>query len=127
MKKMVGKNSKRNYEIVGLVPEFMRVSKMRGLGFDYYEKNKEKIYTNDELFILKDNQVIRSCSISYYDRLFEKEWPSRLVQVKSARVARAINHNELVLSQVDLDYFDYTNLLQEQKEKSLVNLKKRII
>lgn len=127
MKKNIGKDNRILYDVAGEDPEFIRHSRNPGLGRAYYERNKDIIYENDEVFVNRSGNVIKSKPVAYYDRLYEKDNPFVLALNKMKRQRMAINHEELVLNEVDLNEFDYSILKKENKEGSIKFLAKNKI
>lgn len=68
MKKAKG-NTSAIYEKLGVVPEFLRMSRKPGIGRNYFEENREKIYDTHELILSNGDHVIVSAPPRYYDKL----------------------------------------------------------
>lgn len=86
MKKQTGKGAEEEYK----TPEFTQMSRNPGIGAAYFEKNKDKIYKNDELVIsTKLNSVIAVKPPSYYDKLFDEVEPLKLSAIKEERRKKA--------------------------------------
>ena len=82
-KKVNGKTSEDHYCSQGQEKEFFRVSK--GLGRDYYERNKHKIYDTDEI-IIKNRKGGHSIKPpKYFDDLYKKENPTAFDVIKKKR------------------------------------------
>lgn len=88
--KVNGPTSQAFYDNFGIVPEFVLMSRHPGIGFNYYNINKNKIYSNDEIFYKKGDLALRCHSLSYYDRLYEIEEPDKLYLIKKKRLSNAL-------------------------------------
>lgn len=118
-KKQKGKESEEYYAIQGQIPEFLRTSRNPGIGRQYYEDHKEEIYQKDEITIQTRDGIKKCKPPAYFDRLYEKENPEHMEEIKKAR--RKANVNALRLKamtsslnrweqfQVDMDYKEYSS------------------
>lgn len=88
-KKINGQGSEEQYASTGKdTKEFMRVSRMPGIGEPYYRKNWKKIYENDYILVKNRNGVIEQRPPKYFDKILEKEHPEIWEKVKQARKTR---------------------------------------
>lgn len=96
MKKITGKPSDEYYSSKGQTQEMVRMSRMPGLAAKYYELHKDDIYLTDSI-ILKaaKGKPIEIKPPSYYDRLYDIEYPSDLQRLKMIRKERAIEAQKL--------------------------------
>lgn len=96
--------------------EFTRMSRMPGLGREYYEKCKSSIYATDEMFVpIKGNvQPVRPAK--YYDKLYDIECPERIAELKAQRKKAAEQIEMDVLSRTDLNAQEYIDLKRRSKE-----------
>lgn len=69
-KKIYGKDSKKYYEELGVLPERCMMSKNPAIGMQYYEEHKDEIYAKDEIQ-LKNGR--RTKPPRYFDKLFDLE------------------------------------------------------
>ena len=69
-KKIYGKDSKKYYEELGVLPERCMMSKNPAIGMQYYEEHKDEIYAKDEIQ-LKNGR--RAKPPRYFDKLFDLE------------------------------------------------------
>ncbi len=99
MKKQKGKTAKKHYEEKGLVPEFVRMSRNGGIGFDYYTKNRDEIYKHDKLYIATPKGTRTTTPPAYFDRLYYKHNPKRLYDLKQKRTNLIIHRDELLKHQ----------------------------
>lgn len=97
-KKINGKDSGEIYAEKGQEKEFLRVSRMPGIGQKYFEDNWQKIYKNDEIIIKNKEGVISSKPPKYYDDLLEQKDPKLYQHIKAKR-RREQKWSELVTDQ----------------------------
>lgn len=119
-KKIYGTHSKEEYASKGQTPEFIRMS--RGIGKDYYEQNKERIWKNDEIIIKNTNGAISTKPPKYYTRLLEKENKEASDNLKKNRQKLA-DQNQKVLDQTftggRLERLRIKESTHEEKHKQL--------
>lgn len=84
-KKQKGKEAGEYYAQKGQEKEFLRVSKMPGIGKPYYDKYKDKIYNTDSITIKNKQGIITAKPPAYFDKLLEKENPDLLKKIKRKR------------------------------------------
>ena len=85
MKKQVGFGSKTYYDRYGLGKEFVRMSRMPGIGKGYFDKHFETIYRDDEILVPTNKGVRAFKPPPYFDDLYEKINPEHLAEVKLKR------------------------------------------
>lgn len=90
-KKINGEISEDHYAELGQEKEFFRVSRMPGIGENYFKKHWEEIYKNDEIIIRNNAGAIRMQPPKYFDRLLEQMDPEKMEEVKAKRKKRAKN------------------------------------
>ena len=86
-------------------PEFVRMSK--GIGFKYYERNKNKIYENDEMIM----KTVKGNTGSFkppkaFDRKFKEHDPKGFMKIQMSRKKageRARKIKESLSNYTDLD------------------------
>lgn len=111
VKKIFEKES--DYDDEGVFHEFVRMS--NGIGKDYYEKNKDKIYSSDS--ILMKNIHGKTCNYKppkYFDKMFKDERPTEMWEIKYKRkkAAERSRKNEYKLS----NYSDLERLSQQYEK-----------
>lgn len=115
------------YSDRGLYPEFTRCSRRPGIGWDYYDSNKDAIYRYDEVFIPRpDEAPLQLKPPKYYDRLFELENPALLEYNKGVRKNTAINSMDLQLLETDLSEQEYLATKEQSKLLSIRKLKRSV-
>lgn len=87
-------------ETFGYQTEFVRMSRMPGLGFEYYRDHKSDIYATDSLY-MKFGRTVRACKPPrYYDNLYdlegeEESYNLELLKIKRQSAAKAAELAEL--------------------------------
>lgn len=94
LKKQKGKNSKEYYEIQGKVPEYTNCSRMPGIGYYYYQDNKEKIYEYDKINLVNNKGLQTLKPAKYYDRLYDAENTLSMESIKEKRKELAKRRQE---------------------------------
>lgn len=84
-KKVNGKISEEYYATKGQKPEFMRVSRMPGIGEHYYRKHWQEIYARDEIIIKNQNGAISCKPPQYFDELYKAEHPEEFKRIQEKR------------------------------------------
>ena len=85
LKKQKGGTSKDWYAVQGKVPEYTNCSRMPGIGYYYYEQNKDKMYEYDKVHLVNSKGLQTLKPAKYYDRLFDAEDTERMQSIKEAR------------------------------------------
>lgn len=89
LKKQKGPNAEWWYKSQAKEPEFTIMSRKPGIAREYYEKNKSKIYENDEVPILRGSKAIMVRPPAYYDSLYDIENHDEMEEIKLNRRIRA--------------------------------------
>lgn len=100
MKKKFGKEADQYYKSQAKIPEFTTMSRMPGIGKNYYEANKNTIYATDEIFIQGKNGIIGTKPSKYFDKLLEKEDPEKYKEIKRKRNKENLLNTKLILNKV---------------------------
>lgn len=91
MKKQTGKNADIAYKDRNLVAPFVRMSRMPGIARDYYDSDRDKIYSYQHLNILgADGKPIKTPPPSYYDRCLRVDDPELYKNIKDKRKESAL-------------------------------------
>jgi hypothetical protein len=114
MKKQTGKGNEEYYKILGVKPEFVRMSRRPGIGKNYYENNKDSIYDIDGIYISTKKGVQKIKPSKYYDKLYDIDNHERLENIKEARKATA----ELTEQQITRSTDMTAREIRETKEQS---------
>ena len=127
MKKVKGPEAEEYYQKIGVVPEFVRMSRKPGIARDYYEENKNKIYESDEIVLTNKKGLAKVVKPSkYFDRLYDIEEPELMKAIKEKRRITGELARELQLAKTSLNKEEYLKLQEENKQAQL-KLLKRII
>lgn len=106
-KKIYGKDSKKYYEELGILPERCMMSKNPAIGMQYYEEHKDEIYAKDEIQ-LKNGR--RAKPPRYFDKLFDLE-----------------HSNNKPLSEAESETIEDTIVKAESEELKAIKRKRRKI
>lgn len=85
MKKRMGPSSVSYYADRGQAPEFVRMSRMPGIGRDYYDNFKDSIYATDEVFVESMSGPRSVKPGRYYDKLYDLEDTVAFSKIKEVR------------------------------------------
>lgn len=107
--KKIGSGTKESYYEQGKTPEFVGMSRRPGIGMRYYERNKEKIYENDEIIQRTVKGNIGSVKPpKAWDNKFKEEFPKEWEMIKKSR-QKALSRSQRLNKQMT-DYTDYEML-----------------
>lgn len=128
MKKIKGKDAKDTYKKLGIVPEFVRMSRKPGIAWQYYEDNKDKIYETDEIILTnKEGRGERVKPSKYYDRLYDLESPEAMKAIKQQRKLDAEYSMAIQLGKTSLSKEEYLALKERNKEERIKRLTRNVI
>lgn len=126
MKKQKGEDS-AVYDKLGIVPEFVRMSRMPGIGEKYFKEHYNDIYKYDNLVVYHDGPK----SIQpprYFDRLVDRFNLSEidLQAIKDFRKSRSedVSYTNSILFQSS--YLDLLEHLESTKSSQIIALKKKL-
>lgn len=123
-KKINGNESEEFYAMQGEEKEFFRTSNQPGIGGIYYENNKEKIYKNDKILIQNLKGVHWIKPPEYFDRLYEKEYPEKMQEIKEKRKKEMYNQLLLKGQTTTLTRWEQLQIEKSTKEDSNRALKR---
>lgn len=113
LKKQKGQNAVF-YDNNCLVPPFTRCSRMPGIGREYYDENKDVIYTYDKIIIAgSDGKAKKVRPPSYFDKLYDIDSPEELKKIKDMRKLSAENSIKRKLEHTSLDRDTYLAVSEE--------------
>ena len=123
MKKLKGRESE-TYKKLGIVPEFVRMSRNEGIAKAYYEQHKEEIYKNDEIILQKKDkvEVVKPCS--YYDKMFDIDNHELMEKIKAKRAEIAQANQKLQLEKTNLTKEEYLEVKERNKMAQIQTLKR---
>lgn len=108
------------YKIENVCPEFITMSRNPGIGRDYYEEFKDKVYKFDEIILKTQEGGIKVKPPRYFDNLYECKDPDDLKNIKEERKKKRDSLSLLKMSQTDLDYLD---MLRAEEETLMSRIK----
>lgn len=108
------------YEELGLLPEFTVSSRRPGIGYNYFEQNKDKIYATDSIYVPKGKGVLTSKPPKYFDRKLKEGDADAYLAVQQSRTSAfdALYFSKLK-GKTDLRRQQYRNLEEEVKEDTI--------
>ena len=115
-KKITGKISEEVYKILGVEPEFVRMSRKPGIGRQYYDENWEKIYLTDELWLQTKNGVKKAKPSRYYDKLFDIDNHEELEAIKERRKTAMELAQEQIKRSTDMDWEEIEQNQEEGRQ-----------
>ena len=117
MKKRKGKDADE-YERFNIVPEFVRMSRKKGIGYQYYVDHKDDIYERDEI-ILKDGKKFKPPK--FFDDMYEVDCPEKFQEVKDNRI-KCAQISDNVKEQLFGDKYIRLSREEVSKNKSIAKL-----
>lgn len=123
-KKINGPGSEEEYAAKGQVKEFFRVSNQPGIGREYYEKHKEEIYKDDKVLIRNAKGSHWVKPPTYFDKLYEKEFPEKFEEIKRKRKKEMINNLYVKSQTTSLTRWEQLQIEQATKEIAGSTLKR---
>lgn len=116
-KKINGKESEELYAEAGKVKEFLRVSRMPGIGEKYYREHWQEIYERDEIIIKNKAGTISSKPPKYFDELYKKDHPKEFKKLQEKRIKEAKQGNKLKDQQTSIFRQQQNELMERSKEE----------
>ena len=127
MKKIKGPEAKDLYRLMGKEPEFVRMSRNHGIGYDYFQQNKESIYETDEIIITNKEGLAQKIKPGkYYDRLYDLDSPEAMKAIKNLRKEAAQNAMQLQLEKTNKSKEEYLETKERNKIESIKALKRGV-
>lgn len=118
---------KNYYKNNGLYPEFSRMSRKPGIGREYYEENKHKIYDFDEIMLSNGRgKVLKLKPPKYYDDLYDIEVPAVMKAHKAIRKEIAKSQYKIKLDNSGLKREEFEKNLEKSKIETVKYLTRRI-
>lgn len=116
-KKINGKTAEEYYASKGQIKEFLRVSRMPGIGEGYYRKHWEEIYKNDEIIVKNMSGTVSSKPPKYFDKLLEREHPEIWEDVKARRKQQAKNGEKIKDTQTSISRYERLQIEERTKDE----------
>ena len=128
MKKQKGQGSKEYYDSIGREKEYFRTSRRPGLGKEYYNLNKDKIYDTDEIFLGKRDKVLKLKPAKYYDKLFDVEDHERMQEIKENRRKSAEDKIKIIKNILnnEITYEEYLEIQERTKQEQVKSLRRNM-
>lgn len=125
VKKIKGVNSDV-YKKLGVVPEFVRMSRRPGIAYQYFVDHKDEIYEFDNIIVqdLKAPKVITPPR--YYDNMLKLENELLYYDIKLDRQNKSNNMLNTIYNSTNLHYDEYLEVLEERKQNQIYALKRSI-
>lgn len=119
MKKLKGKE-KEKYDHLGIIPEFCTMSRRPGIGREFYENEKEKIFSQDYIYLSSGLGQRKFTPPRYYRQLFDIDNPVESARIKEenkkfAEIARDMKLEKTSLSYLDLLEVEERNRMEKCK------------
>lgn len=121
LKKMKGQN-KDVYDKLGVIPEFVRMSRRPGIAYQYYQENKDEIYEFDNIIVpdLKGAKVI--VPPRYFDNMLKIDNELLYYDTKEDRKKNGQSVLDTLYTRTNLHYDEYLEVLEDRKEKQIYSL-----
>ena len=85
IKKVTGKKQKEHYK--GKIPEFITMSRNKGIGYKYYQKHKEDMFNHDKTRINGKAHAVPN----YYNNHYSIDNPDKMNIIKEERIKKALS------------------------------------
>lgn len=121
--KKIGIN-KDDYLAKGLEPEFVRMSRRPGIGYQYFKDNEEKIKKNDNIILKRGDNAVSFKPSRYFDTHFLDEDEQYQVKMKRMRVAEL--SEKIEMSGTDLDRSEYLKIKEQAKDREFKSVRRDI-
>lgn len=122
LKKQKGMNAKAYYAMQGILPEFSLMSRMPGIGREYYEMYKQKIFEFDQIQ-LPGKKLGKSVKPpKYFDRLYDLEEPEVMAAIKEKRSAAMAAADQTRKKANSQNLGEYLECKERKKEKQIKSL-----
>lgn len=125
MKKVNGDLSSQ-YEELSILPEFVLMSRNPGIARQFYEENKNKIFSQDYISIPTPSGGKRIYPPRYYEKLYDVENPEFMQQFKDKRLQYLLEKEKGMKEITSLDYLKRLQVEEDIKVKKIKALKRNL-
>lgn len=122
MKKRLGVDADF-YNRFEMTPEFSVMSRRPGIAKPYFDKNIDSILKSDKL-VLEGGKIITIPK--YFDFMLKGYDLDQLMHYQEQRLKESERAKASILSQTDLDEFEYNEVVRRHKEQSVKSLKRSL-
>lgn len=105
------------YSEYGLVPEFVNMSRNPGIGYDYYNNNRDRIFEDGYVSIKNSKGIQHEKIPRYFERLLEKEDPEKFLKMKKERQLRFYEDYQRQLAEKNSVLSNYQQRLVDENTK----------
>lgn len=124
--KKVGRDMKEFYDTFALEPEFVVMSRMPGIGFQWYEDHKQdNFYKYDAIDLATPKKGYHFRPPRYYDRKYDIDYPEQMSLIKDNRCKQARMLLDLRERTSQLSYLECLAIQERQKTSQVKSLKRR--
>lgn len=113
-KKHKGKDSSFYFDNF-IEPEFSLMSRRPGIGYSYYQKNKDKIFSRFSQFLSTKKGTLKLRPAKYYQKLFESDNPDLMSDFRDSD--NYLNYSRFIdsFSRTDVNSVSYSNVREQNK------------
>lgn len=113
------------YENLNLEPEFVRMSRKPGIGYQYYVDHPD-LYKHQYINLATDVGGLKFRPPRYYDKLFDVDHPGEMEQAKAVRRRLAAAAEEAKDSRTTLDRYDRLEIEEAALEARIKSLERKL-
>ena len=124
MKKAKGLD-KQAYENLNLEPEFVRMSRKPGIGYQYYVDHPD-LYDHQYINLATDVGGLKFRPPRYYDKLFDVDHPGEMEQAKAVRRRLAVAAEEAKDTRTTLDRYDRLEIEEAALDARIKSLERKL-
>ena len=108
------------------VNSFSRMSLKPAIGKKYFDENFQKIYMYDKVSVKSGKDVINRVPFRYFDKLYDKIDPDKLIQLKLIREAFINKKIDDIEKKFNISYESYVREQFRIKRRSVKSLKRSL-
>lgn len=123
-KKQTGEQSTDYYLKQGQIPEFIRMSRNPGIGYDYYQAKKDEIYATDEIIQTTcRGRTVHLKPPKYFDRMYDIDYPEDMKRIKQQRKISGARAEKVKMKKTT---FTIKEQLEAEEKTQLIKSKKLV-